>query len=197
MISIALVIAVALAQAPDGGSPPPTPSPEASPAALALEPTAASANTSNSPAMETVVTATRAPRPIREVTSTVTVLPREELERSPGVRIDDILRSVPSFATFRRTSSVAADPTAQGVNLRNIGPSGVSRALVLLDGVPVNDPFGGWVYWRSLPRLGLEQVEIAPGAASALYGSAALGGVVELVSRRSQRRGLDLDASWG
>src|SRR5262245_26965910 len=171
MISIALLIAVALGDAPDGGSPP--------------------------PAMETVVTATRAPRPVREVTSTVTVIPRAELERSPGVRVDDILRAVPSFATFRRTSSVAADPTAQGVNLRNVGPSGVSRALVLLDGVPVNDPFGGWVYWRSLPRLGLERVEIAPGAASALYGSAALGGVVEMFSRRPSGRGLDLDAGWG
>jgi len=73
----------------------------------------------------------------------------------------------------------------------------VSRALVLLDGVPVNDPFGGWVYWRALPRLGLERVELAPGAASALYGSAALGGVVELFSRGTLERGLDLDAGWG
>src|SRR6185436_2762516 len=175
MSSIALVMLLALGDAPDAGSPP--------------QPV---------PAMETVVTATRAPRPVREVTSTVTVIPRAELERSPGVRIDDVLRgAVPSFATFRRTSSVAADPTAQGVNLRNVGPSGVSRALVLLDGVPVNDPFGGWVYWRSLPRLGLERVEVAPGAASALYGSAALGGVVELFSRGLLERGLDLDAGWG
>lgn len=173
MISIALVVAVVLGDSPDGGSPTPA-------------------------ALETVVTATRAPRPVREVTSTVTVIPRAELERSPGVRVDDVLRSaVPSFATFRRTSSVAADPTAQGVSLRNVGPSGVSRALVLLDGVPVNDPFGGWVYWRALPRLGLERVELAPGAASALYGSAALGGVVELFSRGSLERGLDLDAEWG
>jgi outer membrane receptor protein involved in Fe transport len=178
MISFALVVAVALADTPDGGSPPPPPA--------------------DAPAMETVVTATRAPRPVREVTSTVTVIPKAELERSPGVRIDDVLRAaVPSFATFRRTSSVAADPTAQGVNLRNVGPSGVSRALVLLDGVPVNDPFGGWVYWRALPRLGLERVELAPGAASALYGSAALGGVVELFSRGPLEQALDLDLEWG
>src|SRR5690348_9573193 len=171
MSVIALVMLVALGDAPDGGTSVP---------------------------LETVVTATRAPRPVREVTSTVTVIPRAELERSPGVRIDDVLRgAVPSFATFRRTSSVAADPTAQGVNLRNVGPSGVSRTLVLLDGVPVNDPFGGWVYWRALPRLGLERVELAPGAASALYGSAALGGVVELFSRPQLERALDFDAEWG
>jgi outer membrane receptor protein involved in Fe transport len=149
------------------------------------------------PSLETVVTSTRTPRPLRDVTSTVTVLPREELERSPGVRVDDILRVVPSFATFRRTSSVAADPTAQGVNLRNVGPSAVSRALVLLDGIPVNDPFGGWVYWRSVPRLSLDRVELSPGGSSALFGSAALGGVVQLVTRPLQERTFDVDARWG
>lgn len=131
----------------------------------------------------TVVTATRLPRPARDVPATVTVLPRAELDRSPALTTDTLLRTVPSAATFRRTSSLVSDPTAQGLNLRGVGPSGVSRALVLLDGVPVNDPFGGWVYWRALPRLGLERIEVAPGGGSALYGSSALGGVVQLVSR--------------
>jgi outer membrane receptor protein involved in Fe transport len=69
------------------------------------------------------------------------------------------------------------------VNLRGVGPSGVSRALVLEDGVPLNDGFGGWVYWGSVPRLAIDHVEIAPGASSALYGSAALGGVMQVVTR--------------
>jgi len=175
MISLALVVSLVL-----GGDDPPEP-----------------AEPAEEHPMETVVTATRSSRKLREVTSTVTVLRHQDLENSPGVRMDDVLRAVPSFATFRRTSSVAADPTAQGVNLRNVGPSGVSRALVLLDGIPVNDPFGGWVYWRALPRLSLDRVELSPGAASALYGSAALGGVVELLSREPGDHGLDLDASWG
>jgi outer membrane cobalamin receptor len=97
--------------------------------------------------------------------------------------VDEALRSDPSFATFRRSSSLVADPSSQGVNLRGVGPSGVSRALVLEDGVPLNDGFGGWVYWGSVPRLSLDRVEIAPGASSALYGSSALGGVVQLISR--------------
>ncbi len=131
----------------------------------------------------TVVTATRLPRPERDVPATITVLPRAELDRSPALTTDTLLRTVPSAATFRRTASLVSDPTAQGLNLRGVGPSGVSRTLVLLDGVPVNDPFGGWVYWRALPRLGLERIEVAPGGGSALYGSSALGGVVQLVSR--------------
>ena len=130
-----------------------------------------------------VVTATRTPRPLRDVPAAVTVLPRAEIERSPGKTTDEVLRLVPSFALFRRTSSVVSDPTAQGANLRGVGPSGVSRSLVLVDGVPANDPFGGWVYWRAIPRIGVGSVEVVPGGGSALYGDFALGGVTQVLSR--------------
>jgi outer membrane receptor protein involved in Fe transport len=146
---------------------------------------------------EIVVTATRAPRPLRDLPTPVTVLPAAELARSPGKTADEVLRAVPSFGLFRRSSSLAADPSSQGVNLRGVGPSGVSRSLVLLDGVPANDPFGGWVYWRALPRLGLRSVEIAPGGASALYGNFALGGVTQLLTRAPGPRALDLLAEGG
>src|SRR5216684_3781576 len=134
--------------------------------------------------VELVVTATREPRPPSDVPAAVTIIRRSEIERSPAKTLDELLPSVPSFGLFRRSSSLVADPTSQGLNLRGIGPSGVSRGLMLADGVPVNDPFGGWIYWSSLPRLGIEQLEIVPGGASALYGSSALGGVVQIVSRR-------------
>jgi outer membrane receptor protein involved in Fe transport len=109
---------------------------------------------------QVVITATRRPRPLRDVPAAVTVLPRSEIDKSPTLTLDELLRTVPSFATFRRTSSIVSDPTAQGLNLRGVGPSGVSRSLVLLDGVPANDPFGGWFYWRSVPRLGIERIEV-------------------------------------
>src|SRR5947208_282496 len=129
------------------------------------------------------VTATREPRPPSDVPAAVTIIRRREIERSPAKTLDELLLSVPSFGLFRRSSSLVADPTSQGLNLRGIGPSGVSRGLMLADGVPVNDPFGGWIYWSSLSRLGIEQIEIVPGGASALYGSSALGGAVQIVSR--------------
>jgi outer membrane receptor protein involved in Fe transport len=149
------------------------------------------------PAQGTVVTATRLPRPLRDVPATVIVLPRAEIDRSPSLTQDGLLRTVPSVATFRRTSSLVSDPTAQGLNLRGLAPSGVSRSLVLVDGVPANDPFGGWVYWRALPRLGLDRVEIVPSGGSALYGSAALGGVVQLFSRPITGPLMEGDMSYG
>jgi len=132
---------------------------------------------------EIVVTATRGARARRDTAAAVTVVPRGEIERSPSKTADELLRAVPSFGLFRRASSVAADPTSQGVNLRGIGPSGVSRSLVLVDGIPANDPFGGWIYWRAIPRAGLEQIEVVPGGGSALYGNYALGGVTQFLSR--------------
>ncbi len=146
---------------------------------------------------QVVITATRRPRPLRDVPAAVTVLPRSEIDKSPTLTLDELLRTVPSFATFRRTSSIVSDPTAQGLNLRGVGPSGVSRSLVLLDGVPANDPFGGWFYWRSVPRLGIERIEVSPGGGSALYGNYALGGVVQIVSRPIERTELDAEGAVG
>ncbi len=142
---------------------------------------------------ETVVTASRAPRPRNEVPADVTVLDRTDLEQSASPLLDDVLRRVPDVGTFRRSSSRVADPSSQGLNLRGVGPSGVSRALVLVDGLPLNDPFGGWVYWQSVPGLSIGTIEIVPGGTSALYGTAALGGVINMRSRPLDLPGVEAD----
>src|SRR5262249_614342 len=82
------------------------------------------------------VTATRSEQRINDVPASVTVIDKEEIRQSPAIVADDLLRQLPTFSLFRRASSVSAHPTTQGVSLRGIGPSGVSRTLVLLDGVP-------------------------------------------------------------
>ncbi len=138
---------------------------------------------SDDPSFTTVVTAARAPRTLRQAPLETFVIAWREIERSPAIFADDLLRAAPMVQTFRRSSSFVADPTSQGLSLRGVAPSGVSRALVLLDGVPVTNGYGGWVYWRSLPRLQIARIEIVPGGGSAQYGSGALSGVVQLFSR--------------
>ncbi len=113
----------------------------------------------------------------------VTVVKAEDLAAAPALRLDDLLRDrVPGFSLFRRNGSRTANPTAQGVSLRNIGPSGAGRTLVLLDGIPQNDPFGGWVYWSRLPVASIGRVEVTQGGGAGLWGNAALGGTIELIS---------------
>ena len=123
---------------------------------------------------------------------------RATLEESPALRLDDVLREqVPGFSLFRRSSSRVANPTTQGVSLRNVGPNGAGRTLVLLDGVPQNDPFGGWVYWSRLPTTAIDNVRVVEGGGAGLFGSAALGGTIELRGRRGADNEFSLEAEGG
>jgi outer membrane receptor protein involved in Fe transport len=141
------------------------------------------------------VTAARTETRVADTPASVVVLSREAVEASAAPTLDDALRQVAGFTLFRRTGSRVANPTSQGVTLRGVGASGASRALVLDDGVPLNDPFGGWIYWGRVPRVSLERVEVLRGGASDLYGSSAMGGVIQFVRRKDAA--LDVDASAG
>jgi len=132
---------------------------------------------------EVVVTAARSPARLRDTAASVRVVSARDLETSASPAIDDAIRQVPGFALFRRSGSRTANPTSQGVSLRGVGASGASRAVVLEDGVPLNDPFGGWVYWGRVPRAALERIEVLRGGASDLWGDGALSGAVQLVRR--------------
>jgi outer membrane receptor protein involved in Fe transport len=120
-----------------------------------------------------------------------------EIESAGALMIDDVLRQVPGFSLFRRSGGLTTNPTAQGVSLRGVGANGASRALVLLDGVPLNSPFGGWVYWNRIPRTSINSVFVQNGGISNLYGSAALGGVVNISGKTKGVTGLDVEASVG
>ena len=145
---------------------------------------------------EVTVTAGRTETRLGDTAERVVVLGRADIAASAALTLDDTLRQVPGFSLFRRSGSRVANPTSQGASLRGVGPSGASRTLVLLDGVPLNDAFGGWVYWSRVPRAAIERVEVLEGAASDLYGSAALGGVVQALSRKSENA-VAVDASLG
>ena len=146
---------------------------------------------------EVTVTPTRSEQQLGNIPASVSVIRQEDIQRRPALVPDDLLRQLPEFSLFRRSSSVSAHPTSQGVSLRGIGPSGVSRSLVLLDGVPFNDAFGGWVYWTALPMESAERIEVVNGASSSLYGSYAMGGVLNVVTRPPERRTVGVKVQYG
>ena len=148
-----------------------------------------------------VITATRTEIKVKEAPVNVTVLTKEEIAHSGALAVDDLLRQIPGFNTFRRSSSLVTapqqDPEAQGVTLRGIGPGGASRALVLLDGIPVNDAFGGFLYWGEIPLENVERIEVVRGGSSNLWGDFALGGVINIITKTPQKRAVETKLSVG
>ncbi|MGH9683327.1 MAG: TonB-dependent receptor [Candidatus Acidiferrales bacterium] len=144
-----------------------------------------------------VVTAARTAINLSDSPSSDVQLDRGNLLSTPALALPDQLKQVPGFSLFRRSSSRTANPTTQGVSLRGLGTSGTSRALVLEDGIPLNDPFGGWVYWDRVPNESISSVEIVQEGASSLYGSDALGGVVQFLTRPASPEGISLETSYG
>jgi len=138
---------------------------------------------------ELTITANRLPPAVSEQLHNTTVLDRSVLEQSGGARLDEILTQVPGFGLFRRQSSRASHPTTQGVTLRGLGPSGAGRTLVLLDGVPQNDPFGGWVDWSRLSPDALDSLSVTRGGGAGAWGNSAMAGVVRLYRRTEQAPG--------
>ena len=145
---------------------------------------------------EVVVAATRIPMAPSRISAAATVLTQDDISRTPfrsGTQIDDLLRYVPTVQPSLLGSRYN-HPTAQFVSIRGLG---TRRALVLLDGVPLNDGFGGWINWGLVPDR-IERVEIIPGGGSNLYGTWAMGGIINIISQSGRSKtGASADMSGG
>ncbi len=146
---------------------------------------------------EVTVSATRTETRLSDTPGSTVMLSNTEITATPALRVDDVLRQVPGFSLFRRSDSRVANASNQGVSLRGLGGTASSRALVLEDGLPLVDAFGGWVYWDRLPRESIQDVEVFRGGASNLYGSDALGGVIQFITRQPESPAIHLETSYG
>jgi len=126
------------------------------------------------------VTSSRGLEPRTDPTIAASVLASSDIAAAPAAAIDDVLKVVPGFTLF--PSSRVANPTTQTMMMRGLGGSGVSRSLVLADGVPLNDAFGGWVYWDKVPHAAIDRIEVVRGGGSDLYGADAVAGIVQILT---------------
>jgi outer membrane receptor protein involved in Fe transport len=144
-----------------------------------------------------VVTAYRSALGSSDSPASTRVLDTQQLQQAASPSLDGKLRDIPGFTLFRRSISLVANPTTEGVSLRGLGSTAASRSLVVLDDIPLNDPYGGWIHWEELPELSIHSVEIVRGGASDLYGSSAIGGVISVIPARPQTSGLQILTSGG
>ena len=112
----------------------------------------------------------------------VVTIARERIAENAAARLESVLADVAGLQQFRRSDSRSANPTSQGISLRGIGGNASSRALLLLDGVPQADPFGGWVAFPAYATGRLGEVRVTRGGGSGYVGAGALAGTVELDS---------------
>ena len=121
-----------------------------------------------------------AERQNRDAGAPVAEWTREDLREALPRTLDELLARKPSFSLYRRQSAMFGNPTSAGVSLRNTGATAASRTLVLLDGIPQNDPFGGWVYWARYDAAALDAVRIVPSSRAAVWGNQSPAGVIQL-----------------
>ena len=143
------------------------------------------------------VSAYRAPLSELESPVTTRLLSETALSTTAAVTLDGELRQLPGVELFRRSSSLVANPSSQGISLRALGSTSASRTLAMLDDLPLNDAFGGWIHWQEQPELSIKSIEVERGGASDLYGSSAIGGVVNILTALPAAKSAELRSSYG
>ena len=141
-----------------------------------------------------VITGTALPEARAERVYAIDRITTGQIEQSPSHSLDQLLKDVPGLQLFRRSDSTTGHPTSQGVTLRALGGNASSRALLVLDGVPQTDPFGGWVNWPAYDPQTLSGIRVVRGGGSVANGPGALAGTIEMTSRADEGAGAELDA---
>ena len=141
-----------------------------------------------------IVTGTALPEARAERVYTVERIDRRRIEQSPTHELDQLLKDVPGVQLFRRSDARSGHPTSQGVTLRALGGNASSRALLVLDGVPQSDPFGGWVNWPAYDPQALSGIRVIRGGGSVANGPGALAGTIDMTSRADTGTSGEVDA---
>jgi outer membrane cobalamin receptor len=149
------------------------------------------------PLAAVVVSATRSEQSVASLPSPVTVIGKPEVKATAGKTVPDLLRTIPGLNLRDFQSGLVAPPNRSIVTFRGLGGSSTGRVLVLLDGLPIGDPFSGWIDWGRIPLSMLSSVEVIRGGGSIIWGSRALGGVINLRTIEPQRDGASITAERG
>jgi outer membrane cobalamin receptor len=146
---------------------------------------------------ELVTTATRTSQAVSSSPLSVTAITRADLATSGAPSVPNLLWRIPGFTTRDYQSSLFSSTPRSVPGFRGLNGSTAGRTLVLLDGVPLNESFSGRLNWGRIPLSLVDRVEVVRGGGSMLWGSRALGGVINVLTATPTRTGLELLAEGG
>src|SRR5581483_7903396 len=134
---------------------------------------------------------------IEKLDVSTTVITRDAIQAMPETGVDQIVGRIPGV-WVPTIPNGQLHPTGQPFNIRGFGTSTTINTLVLLDGVPMNDPFFRTVDWSLIPKASIERIEvIRGGSATSLWGNMAMGGIINIVTRQPRRTGASMDGNYG
>jgi|GEM_PF-3676309 len=134
---------------------------------------------------QVVVTATKTERTVKNVSSTVTVITKEEIAKSNAKAVLDILKQVPGVYAYDQYGAGVEGH----ISLRGFAPYGSQRVLIMVDGVTLNSGNDNYVQQSRLPALeNIERIEVVKGPSSALYGPFAMGGVINIITKKGPEK---------
>ncbi|HXT19038.1 MAG TPA: TonB-dependent receptor [Gemmatimonadaceae bacterium] len=139
-----------------------------------------------------VVSATRATTTLDRVPLHATVIGRAEIMQSPARTLDQLLRDIPGM-NIPGAPYYTTDPTGQQTKLRGVTNS---KVLMLVDGVPIHDPFYSTTQWFKVPLSAIERIEVLRGGSSSVWGNLAVAGVVNIVTRKPIDNSAQADISY-
>lgn len=146
---------------------------------------------------EIIVESSRAQLSVFDMPVNTSILDQQDIQQSAAQTVDEILRQVPGFSLLRSADSIAASPTTGTVSLRGLGGSAASRTLILLDGVPIHNPYSSEVYWARIPKHQIERIEIIRGGGANAWGNLSLGGVINIITEPPRDGSLNFTGSAG
>ena len=126
-----------------------------------------------------------------------TVLNREQIQAMPETGVDQLVNRIPGV-WLPNIPTGQLHPTAQPVNIRGFGTSTTINTLIMVDGVPINDPYFRTINWSTIPKSSVDRIEvIRGGGATSLWGNMAMGGVINIITREPEKTGAVADVSYG
>lgn len=141
------------------------------------------------------VTATKTERKVTDVPASIEVITEKGLEKSIGLNANELLKNV-AGVNIRNSMGIVSTSTTNKIYMRGFGGTD-ARTLVLLDGVPLNDAYGGAVEWTQIPIDAIKRIEVVKGSGSSLYGSNAMGGVINVITKEPENQQTDISLSYG
>ena len=142
---------------------------------------------------ELVITAGRTSEPAKTIPSQITIITSDDIAKSGASSVAGLLETVPGV----RFSGGIAGAGSEAISMRGFGENSYGRVLILVDGNKINNPDMSIANWNAIPLGNIERIEVLDGSASVQYGNNAVGGVVNIITKKGGAKQTSLGITGG